>query len=131
MQRSLWNRWIGLPHELGADPRQGKAACCLVIARILLKEAGQQTPSIDGMLQMAREGDWAGLQRLYDSLTEPLADPEELSLSLVKNGQENLGIGVVVDRDYLLLPHHRKGVIAFPIKLLKPLEYRKLKKVLA
>ena len=128
METCNWSDWVGLPHEVGADPLQGKSACCLQIAKILLSQEGLSTPPIEPLLERARFRDWPGLTAAFNSLSEPLEGPEPLALTLITNGRFGLGLGVVVENGRLLVPHHRKGVVAIPLDLLKPLVYRRLKR---
>lgn len=123
-----WTAWIGLPHEIGADPREGKAACCLVMARILLRAAGLPFPEIeDDLLALARAQQWPRLTRIFHEYVEPIPEPEPWAMTLVQNGPAGLGIGTVVPGPYVLLPHHRRGVKAIPIVALKQLNYHRLR----
>lgn len=125
---ALWTDWIGLPHQIGADPREGKAACCLVMARILLTNVGIPFPEIeDQLLDLARAHQWTRLSKVFHEHTEPILKPEPWSLTLVENGPAGLGLGTVVPGPYLLLPHHRKGVTAIPIVVLRKLNYHRLR----
>lgn len=122
----MWHRWLGLPHEIGADPRDGKAACCLVIAHILLTDAGLVPPPLEPMVQRARIGDWSGLMADYHNATRAVQCRERLAMTLLvtKNG---IGLGTVVEDGLLLIPHHQHGVITFPADVLRGREWRVLK----
>lgn len=127
---STWLNWIGLPHVVGADPRQGQGACCLVMARILLTEAGQYFPDIEEqLLSLARAAHWDRLTKEFERHTERLEGPEPWSLTLIRNGPAGLGIGTVVPGEYLLLPHHRRGVRAIPISALRPLTFHRVRPI--
>lgn len=123
-----WTRWLGLPHAIGADPREGKAACCVRIALILNKNAGLPSPEPDPeWFDHARAGHWGYCRRLFELNSEPIEEPELWSMAWVTNGSQGFGIGTVVQDNKLLLPHHRRGVMVVPLHLLKKLEYFKTK----
>jgi hypothetical protein len=122
-----WRPWLGLPHEIGADPRDGKAACCLVMATVLLAEAGLHPPDPAPWISFARRGDFTSIQLEVEKYFEPVPFPELLSFTLLRNGIHGLGVGIVVEPNTLLLVHHRKGVIAMPINQLRLLQYNRLK----
>jgi hypothetical protein len=124
---SDWRQWLGLPHEIGADPREGRAACCLVITTLLLTEAGLQPPDPGPWIEMARRGDYASIQLEVERYFEPIENPELLSFALIRNGIHGLGVGIVVEPNTLLLVHHKKGVIALPIDRLRLLQYNRLR----
>lgn len=111
----IYHSWLGLPHEIGADPRDGKAACCLVMARILLEEAGQIPPPIDQWIEMARSGQWEPLRDAFYRHTEELPQAEPWSISLLDDPKEGLGIGTVVPGRFMLVPLHSRGVTALPL----------------
>lgn len=126
--KAIWLDWVGLPHEVGADPRAGKGACCLVMARLLLTEAGRYFPPIeDKLLALVRQSAWQSLTKKFAEYTEPLSDPEPWALTLIKNGPHGLGVGTVVPDGYLLLPHHRRGVTAVPMSVLRPLTFHRVR----
>jgi hypothetical protein len=122
-----WSDWLGLPHRIGADPREGKAACCLVIARIVLQDAGLATPPIDQMIEQAQAGDWIPLQRQFYSFCEATTAPELHSITLLRNGAAGLGVGTIVAPNTLLTLHHRRGVIALPVNRLRLLKFYRVK----
>lgn len=127
MMTRIWADWIGLPHELGADPRQGKGACCLLICQILLTRAGYVFPDCSPLLEQAKNRNWAALQLTFDKYTYPIQSAEINGLTLIRNGLHGLGLGIVVEENRLLFPHHKRGVIAAPIDQLRTLQYRKLR----
>ena len=44
-----WKRWIGLPHEFGADPEDGVAADCLLMVWRILDDAGINHPPMESV----------------------------------------------------------------------------------
>jgi hypothetical protein len=118
-----WQPWLGLPHIIGADPAEGRGACCLRMAAALYRAAGRPFPDPDPFLELARRGQWGVLQIRFEKLSEPV-EPGPLALTLLRNPREGLGIGIHVGT-HLLMPHHRRGVVAVPVELLKPLAYRR------
>lgn len=123
MEEPNWYQWIGLPHRIGADPRTDGAACCLVITKILLTEAGQPMPAIDAWLDLARRGAWDELRDAFYRNCEETPKPEPWTLTLLETGDplatSMLGLGVVVPSGFLLVPHHRRGVQAIPLNQLR------------
>lgn len=123
----FWEPWLGLPHEIGADPREGRAACCLVIAQVVLQRAGLPFPPIDPLLEAVRRGDWIELQKTFYSHCTALDAPEINALCLIRNGPQGLGIGTVVASNTLITLHHHKGVITLPANRLRLLKFYKLR----
>ena len=121
-----WRPWLGLPHVIGADPAEGRGACCLLMAQALYRAAGRPFPDPDPLLEHARRGMWGLLQLEFEKRCEPLPAPEPLALVLLRNPREGLGLGIHVGT-HLLMPHHRRGVVAVPVELLKPLSYCRLR----
>jgi hypothetical protein len=118
-----WKRWIGLPHQFGADPEDGKAADCLLMVWRILDDAGIDHPGFDAYwLEMARQKRWAELETLWRDGTMQLDNPEEHAVTLFRNGPNGLGVGIVVD-DGLLLVHHRRGVRWVPFDFMPELRF--------
>jgi hypothetical protein len=119
-----WRKWIGLPHKIGADPRNGEAACCLIMAKIILEDAGIKLPVDENkMISLAEKKLWPTLSLVFEKKTEFIEKPEPYAVSLINNPTQGLGVGVVVEEAgnlYLLMPHHRRGVQAFPVRMLRP-----------
>lgn len=122
-----WTSWLGLPHAIGADPREGRAACCLVIAKIVLEDAGLVVPPIDQMIGEARGENWIALQQQFYNYCEEIIAPEINSITLLRNGTAGLGVGTVVAPNTLLTLHHRRGVIALPINRLRLLKFYRVR----
>jgi hypothetical protein len=124
---SDWRRWIGLPHEFGADPEDGKACDCLVMVWRILDNAGIPHPSMDPRwLQLAGQKRWAELEALWRDGTVELAQPEEHAVTLIRNGPAGLGVSIVVD-DGLLLVHHKRGVRWVPLSYMPNLRFYKFR----
>lgn len=122
-----WRSWIGLPHVIGSDPRDGQAGCCLVMASVVLGASGVKLPlGLDHWLGLAKEGSWEALALGFRFFTSPLQAPQELALTLLDNGVHGLGLGVVVEPRWLLTCHHSRGVIAVPIRALRPTDFRQV-----
>ena len=122
-----WTRWIGMPHEFGADPAQGKAADCLVMVWSILDDSNVSHPAFQyEWLEMARSGEWEFLQLLWDSSTEVLDAPEEYAVCLFENGSLGLGVGIVVDNGVLIV-HHRRGVCWLPFRAMRNIQYCRFK----
>ena len=121
-----WREWLGLPHEIGADPREGRAACCLVMTTLLLRDAGLNPPDPAGWIDLAMKGDYASIQMEIDKYFEPVNYPEMLSFTILRNGVHGLGVGIVVEPNTLLLVHHVKGVVTLPINRLRLMQFNRL-----
>jgi hypothetical protein len=111
----IYHAWLGLPHEIGADPRNGQGACCLVMAKILLEDAGRSAPPIEDWIVMAKASDWGPLRDAFYRHTEELSKPEPFALTLLENGSDGLGLGTVIPNSLLLVPLHKRGVTTIPL----------------
>lgn len=111
-----WHRWIGLPHQVGADPEDGQGACCLLVAKRLLEAADEVPPPVSpAWYDWATEGDTARIREEFERLTLRLTGPEPWAL--VPFWGPPFGLGVVLDDcQLLLIPHHRRGVQAIPLR---------------
>jgi hypothetical protein len=122
-----WRDWIGLPHVIGSNPREGQAGCCLVIASVVLASGGVELPmGLDHWLGLARDARWDELRDGFEAFTSPLQGAQELALTLLDNGSHGLGLGVVVEPRWLLSCHHERGVIAIPTTVLRPRDFRQV-----
>jgi len=118
-----WKRWIGLPHEFGADPEDGQAADCLLMVWRILDDADISHPEFNAYwFEMARQKHWGELETLWRDGTIQLDDPEEHAVTLFRNGRAGLGVGIVVDGG-LLLVHHKRGVAWVPLSLMPSLRF--------
>lgn len=118
-----WKRWIGLPHEFGADPENGQAADCLLMVWHILDAAGIRHPEFNAYwLEMARQKRWTELEAMWNDATILLQQPEEHSVTLFHNGPAGLGVGIVVDSG-LLLVHHKRGVRWVPLSYAPKLRF--------
>lgn len=126
-----WRDWLGLPHVIGADPRDGQGACCLVMAAVLHEQAG--TPFRPGLvadlLTLVRAKAWDSLRQQFNARTEADLDPRPLSMTLIQNSK-TLGIGIMVEDTVLLVPHHLRGVRQLLVRgaTAEAMNYRSLKK---
>jgi hypothetical protein len=97
------------------------------MCKVLLEAAGYSCPSIDYWLELAEQERWIDLQLAFDEYCAPVASPSLYAMTLIRNGSHGLGLGIVVEDQKLLLPHHSKGVITLPTQKLRLLQYRTLK----
>lgn len=112
---TIYHPWLGLPHRIGADPRDGEAACCLVMAKILLDDAGYTVPPIDHWISLAKNGDWDPLRDAFYRHTEELPQAEPYALTLLDDPEDGLGVGTVIPGRLLLVPLHHRGVTTLPL----------------
>jgi hypothetical protein len=118
-----WKRWIGLPHEFGADPEDGQAADCLLMVWRILDDAGIPHPVFDQhWLEMAKQKRWAELETMWTDATTELEHAEPYAVTLIRNGPAGLGVGIVLDGG-LLLVHHRRGVRWVPLSFMTSLRF--------
>ena len=120
---AFWEPWLGLPHKLGADPRDGNACCCLKLAEIVLREVGLPVPQIDKKwYALARERCWLELYDEFQLLTQQTSERELWALVPFLTDR-SFGIGVVIPNDMLLCVHHRYGVTAVPLDTVRDPTY--------
>lgn len=125
---SLWCSWIGLPHAIGADPRDGKGACCMVVAHIILSELGLHPPDIKDWVELATKSQWMELQILFDRHFAPVFEPAVGSVALIRNGPVGLGVATYLGAgNGILIVHHSKGVVTMPLRLARLLQFAKLR----
>lgn len=122
----IWLPWLGLPHVIGADPRDGEGACCLVMTHILLTDAGLSPPPLEPMIAMAKAGEVSNLEAAYNQATEAIAGPENLAMTMFQT-EIGVGVGIVVDSNFVLIPHHKSGVKAISLRALTRQPWRRLK----
>ena len=118
-----WRKWIGLPHELGADPRDGKGCCCLKLSQIVLAAAGYNPPQInDKWYVLSQQNRWDDAAKLFlEYVTE--ADPWTQWSIVPFCSPEMFGIGVVVQDQMVLTSHHRRGACVIPARALRSPEF--------
>jgi hypothetical protein len=120
-----WTQWLGLPHRFGADPEDGQAADCVIMAVRVLQELGHHHPPIEEQWwALAAANEWAELRCRWEAATRPVEAASEGALTLINNGHRGLGVAVVVAYG-LLFVHHRAGVAWLPLGLVRQdLQYR-------
>jgi hypothetical protein len=112
----IWDDWIGLPHQTGADPRQKKAACCLVMAKILHESESLKFPAIDGMIFAAKNSHWDLLLCTFLANVTKIVTPTKMSLVLIESWPHGIGIGTVLPTGKVLIPVHGRGVSEIPVR---------------
>lgn len=118
-----WHSWLGLPHRIGADPREGQACCCLRMAVIMLQDLGLDPPEIDpAWFDMARERRWTDLYEEFQLVTQETGEAELWSLVPLLT-PISFGVGVVVQDNLLLGVHHRSGLTTVPLHQLRNPSY--------
>lgn len=124
----VWRGWLGLPHVVGADPRNGKGACCMVAAQIILSELGLNPPDIKDWIRLAQEQKWIELQLLFDEHFISVFEPCVGTVALIRNGAAGLGVATYLDGvNGLLVVHHARGVATMPLRLARLLQFAKLR----
>lgn len=119
-----WHSWLGLPHRLGADPREGEACCCLKMAHIMMTDLGLNPPDIKTYWKdLARQHRWSDLYEEFQLVTVESPNAEELWTLVPLMTPMSFGIGVVVPDRLLLGVHHRQGVTTVPLDKLRTPSY--------
>lgn len=115
--KTFWRDWTGLPWQLGADPRQGRAACCFRTAQAVRECLGLPWPAdrMEGWYRAARNGDWMNLRAQWDELTEPILRPETGALIRFDNLDGTFGAGVLPDSRTFITVRHKGRLIAGPV----------------
>jgi hypothetical protein len=109
-----WRSYIGLPHEIAADPRIGAAADCLLLAFVVQDELGIAHPEPDERwFDLARAERWTELSALFFRHAVEQKEPADGMVTLLVGPQRKLGVAVRVDGGSLTV-NERKGVIFIP-----------------
>lgn len=109
-----WRNFVGLPHETGSDPRNGKAADCLLVAMAVREELGLYAPSIPNeIFDMARQERWGELLIEFQSRTRRCSRHDGAMSIQASSATHEISIGVSVEKG-LLLTSIRRGVIWLP-----------------
>jgi hypothetical protein len=117
------HQYLGLKHEFGADPKEGKAADCLFLCFALLDEGGFYRPELDPRwMDMALAGLWSSLETAWNHHTSPVKAVEAGCVALHWNRPNSkhprLGIATVVEDSGnlgVVMIHARKGVVWLPL----------------
>lgn len=117
------HQFLGLKHKLGADPKNGEGADCLLLCFTLLDEAGIHRAEFNPeWLKMAEAGQWLQLERIWNTITRPVSEPVTGSVALHWNKPSKthprLGVSTVVENNGTLgivMIHGRKGVVWLPL----------------
>lgn len=119
-----------LPHQIGADPDDGRGIDCLMMAAKIRRDAGLSSPPLDPQwFELAATGRWAELDAEWRRVCRPCRlEPYALILHSQPSGL--MGIGVVID-DGVLIVHHRRGAQWLPMdiaaQIIQPLNFWKPK----
>jgi hypothetical protein len=129
--------YLGLKHGFGADPREGKAADCLLLCFALLEEGGAFAPKLDpSWIEMARAGLWGSLETIWNRMTVAVDGPEPFAVTLHRNKSRpdhpRLGVSTLIETGGslgIVMIHARKGVIWLPLTTpgLPKFQFRKFK----
>lgn len=112
-------KWIGLPHEFGADPDDGQGADCLIMAHKILSSVGAPCPPLASeWIELAREQKWGKLQMEWDRYMISVEKPDRYDLHMVRTEETGFSISTVVD-DGIVFVSHRKGVAWIPLGLVQ------------
>ncbi len=126
---TFWHDWIGLPWQLGADPREGQAACCFRTAQAVREGLGMPWPAfaMAEWYHLARAGHWEALGIDWSAMTEPIEKPEVGALIRFANTDESFGVGVLPnERTFITVRHHGR-LIAGPVSACGNLKLYRLK----
>lgn len=126
---TFWHQWTGLPWELGADPRLGRAACCFATAQAVREALGLPWPAdrMAAWYKAARRGSWDALKAEWDALTEPIEEPEQGALIRFDNRDGSFGCGVLPDPKTFITVRHQGRLVAGPVNCCGNLKLFRLK----
>ena len=125
----FYRRWVGLPWAWGADPRDGKAACCFKTAQAAREELGLSWPKdqMDDWYRMARQGAWAVLRDDWDEFTERIDDAVAGALLRFDNPDGTFGLGVLAADEIVITVRHQGRLLVAPRRALHPIQIYQLK----
>lgn len=126
----FWRKWVGLPWAWGADPREGRAACCFMTAQAAREELGLPWPSdrMGDWYLRASGGKWMGLRYDWNEFTTKIKKPEAGALLRFDNpGNDSFGVGVLVEAEIVVTVRHQGRLVVAPRKALGPLTLYQLK----
>ena len=125
----FYRRWVGLPWAWGADPRDGKAACCFRTAQAAREELGLHWPSdcMAGWYELARRGAWVGLKDDWDQFTERIEQPAIGALLRFDNPNGTFGLGVLAEDEIVITVRHQGRLLVAPRRALRPVSLYQLK----
>lgn len=112
-------KWIGLPHEFGADPDDGQGADCLIMAHKILSSVGAPCPPLKSeWAELAKQQKWEKLREEWSKYMIPVEKPMQYDLHMTTNEHTGFSIATVVD-DGIVFVSHRKGVAWIPLGLVQ------------
>ena len=118
----IWYPWLGLPHKIDADPRYDGAVSCLKMVELIYEEYGvPHNPISDEWYTLAYNNQWDDLYEVFHYNTRE--DIKQLYNLVPFHTSRSFGLGIVVEDDMILTPHHRQGLIVLPISSLKDLTF--------
>jgi len=114
---------------LGADPRDGRAACCFTTAQAAREALGMPWPAhlMPEWYHLARAGRWGALRHDWSTMTEPIEKPETGALIRFDNPDDSFGVGVLPDERTLITVRHHGRLIAGPLSACGGLKLYRLK----
>jgi hypothetical protein len=122
-------KWVGLPHEIGADPDDGVAADCLVMTSKVLKSQNLFCPPLNpNWFEMARQERWDSLYREWGRLMEKTDDISNGCVYMHSDKEQLFGLGVFIDGGFLIV-RHTKGVAWIPVSLIQKPNYWRVRNV--
>lgn len=111
----VWRDFIGLPHEIGADPRDGVAADCLLLVFAVQAELNIPHPKPDERwFELARQGETRQLCEMFFAGAEVTTDIEDGCFTLLTSGMNKMGFAVRIEGGALTVNEKRGGVIWIP-----------------
>jgi len=125
LHRVPWHKWVGLPHRLGADPRDGEACCCLELWFAVADGVEIHIAEKDHLRMLARENepDGDGICHRMDQiaiaatdLTRPIPSAAVTTADIAivygqRRGDPPVGVVVAID-DVALTMTHTTGLRA-------------------
>ena len=114
----FWANWVGLPWEWGADPRNGKAACCFRSTQAVREQLRLPWPSdrMTDWYRIAKAGRWGTLRQEWSQFTRETDEPQAGTLLRLDNEDLSFGVGALVTPDAALIVRHNGRLHVLPTK---------------
>lgn len=115
----FWHHWVGLPWQWGADPRDGRAACCFRTAQAARESMGLSWPAgqMEGWYALAEAGAWGMLRGEWNKYTMVAGEPAAGQIVRVDNDNGSFGLAVFVDPATIIAVRHYGRLLVVPARV--------------
>ena len=118
-----------MPWAWGADPRDGRAACCFKTAQAAREELGLSWPAdrMSDWYTRAKRGEWESLYRDWTDMTKEIKKPVAGALLKFDNADGGFGVGVLLEPEIIATVRHQGRLLVVPRKALGLLKLYQLR----